>query len=604
MTFVAPKPQGKVNAKTRLVLLLLSLATAVWFGFDMFRLANREQLWGYRPLFLFLFAWFGIVLFWDRFCCRGAKQRRWLILSTLGGLLLGIGFPDLLPVPVLMFTGFVPMLIVEHEITADRKHPFWPILAYAYHFFAVWNIIATYWVGNSALAAGLFAILVNSLLMCIPFMLFHLCRKAMPKLGYFSLIVFWITFEYNHLNWELTWPWLTLGNSFAEFPALVQWYEYTGVFGGTLWILVLNILLFRKLIRKNYSTFWQFDWRWMQIAMILVLPILVSLMIYRSYEQRGKPVEVAVVQPNYEPHYNKFSIPVSIQMTQYLQLSNSVIDDQTDFLIFPESSFGYAETHTLEDFSAVRRLREFLLDYPDLKLVTGLNAFTRFRPGEQLTKNTRVDINTAGDTTYFEVLNVAVQLSAASDSIQLYKKSKLVPGPEIFPFQNVLSIFKPLVDKLGGTTAGVGTQKDRTPFSGNRGRVAPVICYESVFGEYFAGYVRNGAEAAFIVTNDGWWDNTGGHRQHLYFASLRSIETRRSIARSANSGISAFINQRGDIFQSTRYDEPAAIASTIMFDDSLTFYVRWGDYIARLALFCSLMLTLNLVVKSWQNRLV
>ena len=117
----------------------------------------------------------------------------------------------------------------------------------------------------------------------------------------------------------------------------------------------------------------------------------------------------------------------------------------------------------------------------------------------------------------------------------------------------------------------------------NTVKVGPAICYESIFGEFFSRFVRNGAEVMFIITNDGWWGNTAGHRQHYDFAHLRAIETRRSIARSANTGISAFINQRGDASQETAYWVPAAIKGTLNANDKITFYVQHGDYLARFA---------------------
>ena len=199
---------------------------------------------------------------------------------------------------------------------------------------------------------------------------------------------------------------------------------------------------------------------------------------------------------------------------------------------------------------------------------------------------------------FYEILNAALQIEIGNDDVQLYRKSKLVPGPEILPYRRIFFFLKPLIDKLEGTTAGVGTQPERSVMSSDAGKVAPAICYESVFGEYVTGYIRKGAQAIFIMTNDGWWDNTAGHRQHLHFASLRAIETRRAIARSANTGISAFINQRGDILQHTRYNEPVAIKGAIRFNDAVTFYVLWGDTIARISLFASIILLLNTFVRS------
>jgi apolipoprotein N-acyltransferase len=101
-------------------------------------------------------------------------------------------------------------------------------------------------------------------------------------------------------------------------------------------------------------------------------------------------------------------------------------------------------------------------------------------------------------------------------------------------------------------------------------------------------YIRNGADFITIITNDGWWGNTPGHRQHLAMASLRAVETRRAIARSANTGISAFINQRGDVLQATRYWEQAALRGELRLNRELTFYVRYGDYIGWAAVWLSL----------------
>ena len=109
--------------------------------------------------------------------------------------------------------------------------------------------------------------------------------------------------------------------------------------------------------------------------------------------------------------------------------------------------------------------------------------------------------------------------------------------------------------------------------------------------------MKKGAELIFVITNDGWWKNTPGYRQHLSFARLRAIETRRSVARSANTGISAFINQRGDLIQTTGWWEEAAIKSTLKRNEKMTFYVKYGDYIARISVFVSVLLILFLFVR-------
>ncbi len=161
-------------------------------------------------------------------------------------------------------------------------------------------------------------------------------------------------------------------------------------------------------------------------------------------------------------------------------------------------------------------------------------------------------------------------------------EAKLVPGPEMFPFKSILFFLKPIVDQLGGTYEGNTTQAERSVFTGGPLSVAPIICYESIYGDFTGGYVRKGATALFIVTNDGWWDLTPGHIQHLKIGALRAIEHRRPIARSANTGTSCFINIKGQILQPTKYGETIAITGTVIPETRITFYTRWGDLIAKL----------------------
>jgi apolipoprotein N-acyltransferase len=154
-----------------------------------------------------------------------------------------------------------------------------------------------------------------------------------------------------------------------------------------------------------------------------------------------------------------------------------------------------------------------------------------------------------------------------------------------------------MIINIGGTSGSLGVQAEPENFTGPGGaKVAPVICYESVFGEYVSKYVQKGAQLIFIITNDGWWRNTPGYKQHLSFARLRAIETRRSIARSANTGISCFIDQRGEISQATNWWVPASINGTLNANSAMTFYVKHGDYIARVALFMTIVLLANLLV--------
>jgi apolipoprotein N-acyltransferase len=592
-----------VQRSTRFIFTIVSALIAGVTGFLMYQKYQEQTLWGYWPLLLFLTGWLTLAGLVGRKSLSLSRGPRWLLMASVSGVLLSAGFPPL-PTTPLMFLGFVPLFWLTKEIIeSDEPKPLKRLFFFGYHTFAVWNILTTYWVANTAFVAGVFAIFVNALFMCVPLVLAVWTLRKIPRFGFLIFIAYWLSFEYLHLRWEISWPWLNLGNAFAAHPSWVQWYEYTGTFGGSLWILLTNLLLFRYLWSRRTTPEDRGLRTLLQTGALIFLPIIFSLV---QYQQRGEVttpgVEVAIIQPNYEPHYQKFDIPEDDQLEQFLALSRSAVTENTDYLIFPETSFGPTEDLRLGEEPITRQLKEFIDNYPRLKLVSGLTVFHVLQADEEASPATRRIERPDGRVTEYEMINAAVQFESQSDSVMIYKKSKLVPGAEFLPYKKFFFFLEPLVDKLEGSMAGYALQDRRSSFAAANGttRVGPAICYESIYGEYYAEYVRAGANVTFIMTNDGWWDNTAGHRQHLQFASLRAIETRKPIARSANTGISAFINARGDILAPTEYGVAAAISGEIHPSDEVTFYVLWGDLIGRIAGFLSAIFFLNSLVKRFQ----
>ena len=583
------------NFQLRSALLVLFLLVATYAGYDMVRLHAAGELWGYRPLFLFGGLYGAVMaLLWNT---ARRKRLRWALASAG---LLTLGWPPL-PLFPLLLIGFVPLLLLVQDLTDNypsaRKGA---VFGYAFLTFVGWNIGTTYWVANTALVAGIFAILANSALMSIPIVLYHQTQRVMPRIGLLGLLGYWLSWEYLHLNWEVSWPWLTLGNGLAAVPAVAQWYEYTGVFGGSLWILGLNGLFFRLYTeRRNPDR--RLVFRYLETAVALVIPLIVSLWLYATYTEKGPESEVVVVQPNYEPHYQKRSVPVDEQLRHFARLAKSQLNPETDYLLLPETIFGGFDTTEIGRERRTRPLRTIVDGYPKLKLITGLSPYHVLADGDPATFATRTQERN-GRPLRYESYNAAVQFAARQPGYQLHLKTKLVPGAEFLPYKNALFLFKPLVDQLGGSLEGLGHLGVPTLFNSDHATVAPIICYESVYGEYVAKYVYGGAELLFILTNDGWWDNTAGHRQHLQYAQLRAIETRRAVARSANTGISGFINQRGDLLSHSAYDEPAALRATLQRNTERTIYTQYGDLLGRFASFWGVILLLQLLVRSFMRR--
>jgi apolipoprotein N-acyltransferase len=226
--------------------------------------------------------------------------------------------------------------------------------------------------------------------------------------------------------------------------------------------------------------------------------------------------------------------------------------------------------------------------------VSGISTYYLFESKEKLSNTARALYDNQG---YYDAYNSAIQVDN-SPHLQLYHKSKLVQGVEMIPFASLMEPLKKLTIELGGTIGSLGSQLAPETFrslDGNK-KIAPVICYESIYGEYVVEYIRKGAGLIFIMTNDGWWKDTPGYQQHLAYARLRAIETRRSIARSANTGISAFINQKGEIIKQTNWWEPAVLSGQLNTNEQLTFYVTYGDYLGRLGSFLGIGILLYALV--------
>lgn len=555
--------------------------------------------WGNYPLVLLLPLWlcliFGLILFKTSLL----QNQSGIWLSILSGILLGKAFVYDSP---LLFIGFLPLLFLKYKLENQASKP--RILihgVYAFNAFVVWNICATYWVANAALIPGIVAILLNSFFMSIPWCASVLFERYFPKIMGFSLLFFWISFEWVHQSWEISWPWLTLGNGFAFYSKWIQWYDYTGTFGGSLWILLVNIL-FSKTYQNN-------TWNWSYIPgafLLILIPVWIGYYKYDRVNLNGKDIEIGIIQPNYEPHFEKFSIDQRVQMQRFEMLSKSACTVNTKYLIWPETSFEYVQIDQFETDWRIQRMKEIIGNSSELCLVSGLTTLKPFKEGEPLTDAAREN-KRGGYPRFYEIQNSAVQIRSDSSAIPVYVKSKLVPGVETFPYRKLLPFLKPIVDKLGGSVHGLGIQKERSVFSNKSDSIAPVICYESIYGNFVGDYIRKGAQAIFIMTNDGWWDDTPGHKQHLAFGALRAIEFRRPIARCANTGISCFINSRGDISKSLAYGKEGSITNTIAFSSYETIYTKTGDLIAYVCLIFSLislffLLTIILQVRFLKNR--
>lgn len=532
------------------------------------------------------------------------KKKHYYILIGLSAILLTLPWLRCFS-GVILFIAFVPLLLIERYLYNSRKaNKSIKAFIYSYITFLIWNFITTYWIYNATIFGAIAAIVINSLFMATVFWLFHIThRKLGHRYGYFGLLVYWTAFEYIYLNVTVSWPWLNLGNGLAKDIGLIQWYEFTGATSGTPWILLINILIF--LIILEYIEKQTIRKKIFELIIVLVLiffPVVYSLIRFYNYIEPKNPYEIVVLQPNIDPYNEKFSgLSNYEQLSIILNLADSLTKTETDYVVGPETAIDdNIWESNLGNNPSVKRLQDFIIRYPNTKFIIGMTSLYRYSDTENppLTARKFTDVNA-----WYDVFNASMQIDTSND-IQVYHKSKLVIGVEQMPFPRLFKGLEKFIINIGGTTSGYGIQKERTTLNepGGNGKVGIMICYESVYGEFVTDYVKKGANMLFVITNDGWWGNTAGYKQHLTYSSLRAIETRRSIARSANTGISCFINQKGQILQPTLWWKKDAIKATINANDKQTYYVKHGDFISRIALFFGIITLLYTLVAILMTR--
>ena len=273
---------------------------------------------------------------------------------------------------------------------------------------------------------------------------------------------------------------------------------------------------------------------------IIIIPSVISITRYYTIKQdEADGTEVIIIQPNTDPYTEKFVVPFEDQLKRVIAMVDAVATDETDWIITPETTVD--DPVNLDDLNNdkyVKMIKEMLsIISREHSVVTGLVSYRLYPFLTRAPTKSARKINASG--LYYDHYNSALKIDTGK-TIEVYHKSKLVPGIEM-QFSNGPGRFiSRILPYLGGTKWGYGIQEERTCFENSRTsiKIAPVICYESVFGSYVTDYIKKGAEAIFIITNDGWWKNTNGYKQHLYYASIRAIETRRPVARAANTGIS------------------------------------------------------------------
>ena len=364
-------------------------------------------------------------------------------LALLSGLLIAASWPTNGFTP-LIFIAFVPLIFLQdnsqqstvngqqstvnsqQSTVNKRDNIFW----LSFLTFLVWNSLTTWWVWNSTPAGSIAMILLNSTFMATTFWLYHITRKKIfhNKKGFFLLILFFLAFENLHLTWQLNWPWLNIGNVFSHNHTWVQWYEFTGIAGGTIWVLLANILAY-KCLRSTVNGQWSTVNGQRSIVKSLIyflavvlIPIIASKIMYHSYEEKGEAVEVVVAQPNIDPWNEEFRLSAAEILNRNFSVAEPLITENTRFVISPESSIH--ENIWLERINYYRSIRESRLFSRNNNVTYVVGASTL---GMAYDKNDFAARKFYDADEYYYSYNTALSINDTSN-IQIHQKSKLTPG--------------------------------------------------------------------------------------------------------------------------------------------------------------------------------
>ncbi len=511
---------------------------------------------------------------------------RKIIAVMLSVALLSTGWLGLSGLPTLV--ALVPLLWLSASAEDSRKG-WWSTFWWSLLTFVLWNVATVWWIWFATPVGPIAATIVSSTLSMIAFMTFHTVSKKVSKaLSYCLLVSMWIALEYWYTMGSLSWPWLLLGNGFSNDIWAIQWYEYTGLFGGSLWVLLSNILAFEAWRLRSAGAV-------ASAISVIIIPLALSAVIYSTYDEPSeRTVDVALIQPNI--HFGREDRPDDDAQRQNLLDLVGDVPSNVDYVVMPECAIpDYVYVDNIENSHFVDLLRSAMREQTDsAALISGVSTVKFYQAGNE-TATARQN----RDGGHYDIFNSAIYIPAYG-AAKLHHKAKLVVGTESVPFIWLFKSFDSLIIDLGGSLGQLGRGTRREVFKNDDATVGAAICYEALYGAYFGEFVQNGAEAMFVISNDCWWDNTPGYKHLFSMSAMRAVEHRRAIARSANTGISGFISSRGDQLEKMGWDERGIICGEVPLNDKITFYTKHGDYIARIAVFMAILSLLNYMV--WRVR--
>ncbi len=520
------------------------------------------------------------------------QRKKKILLGLFSGMFLGLSFPPF-PFPYLSFIAFIPFLFV-----LDKKETLSSINRFSYFTFFIFNLITLYWVGSWTKGADKFLMLsgttllfINPLLYLIVTTLYYFSRKSFnKKIALYLFPLYWVSFEYLYSLTDLRFPWLTLGNALPYFNKFIQIADVIGVYGLSLIIIYINIFIY--LAVKDFRERRKVRYTFAAAAFVIFIAVIVyGIIRINSFKLDDKKIKVGLIQPNINP-WDKWQVGnLNVQLDLYLDLSKKAAQSGAKLIIWPESALPVYLLSGNNDVQ-VAKIQNLVSAY-NIFLMTGMPDINLFFDKNDVP----ADAKPTRFGTFYTSYNSILLFSPYSPVVQKYKKIKLVPFGEHVPFVENLPFLGDFIKwEVGISSWNVGNDQTLFEFNNDSGSIikaAGVVCIESIYPDFVAGFIQQGADLIIVVTNDSWYGYSSGPFQHKEISILRAVENRKTVVRAANGGISCIIDPLGNTISETKLFTRDVLIGEAGIQSGLTFY---SQYPLIIPLFVSLISILTIII--------
>ncbi len=518
-----------------------------------------------------------------------------LAFSLLSGLLLNLIFPEW-GIDALAWVALVPLFWALIKSPSPKNSFFLGLCSGLIYFtgscFWITNTMVHY--GHLPFGVSIFLLFLLTFYMALYPAIFSAVFFIFKKRkGIFWALIFspflWSFLEFCRSFLFTGFPWNFLGYSQYQNLHIIQIADITGIYGVSFFICLINAFLCfcigHLLDRENLTSGTTFKGRDFRVFATITLITIIIVFSYGNirlsdYTEANKEdlFRVSLVQGNIDQEKKWNPLYKDKILEIYKNLTLGSIKKNTDLVVWPETAIPFFFNF---EISKTENLKNFTKE-AGIYLLTGSPSLQRDEDKNLLS-------------------NSAYLISDKGLAIGRYDKVKLVPFGEYVPLKNLLWFVGKMVVGIGNFFPGEEPKimpHPRSPFG-------VLICFEIIFPDLARWNVQKGARFLVNITNDAWFGKSAGPYQHLSKVVFRAIENRVPIVRAANTGISAFINQKGQVEAATEIFVRKTIEGEISpAKGTISFYTKFGDlfvYLCGAVIFCSLAFCLSPTQKNFPD---